>query len=161
MIIELWRIRILFGLASAVLVAALCVAVTLAREVSEYEWYAATKLTVTELMIKVGFNEFARIKYRSEDETVDSTSRISYTFDLDARWARQDIFELVQEGATWGGLYGFGGALVCLLLTRWPRHDRRYKEFAEPAARSSQISNTKIPKIPIPYHQIQSCPKFN
>ena len=138
-IVDLWRFRILYGLASAVLLAVLCVVVTLARDVSRYEWYAATKLTVTELMIKVGFNEFARIEYRREDGTVDSTRRISYTFDLDARWARQNILELVQEGAVWGGLYGFGGALACLLLTRWPRHDRRYREFAGLDARSRQV----------------------
>ena len=96
-IIDLWRFRILYGLASALLLAVFCVVVTLARDVSEYEWYAATKLTVTELMIKVGFNEFAWIEYRRGDGTVDSMSRIAYTFDLDARWARRDILELVRK----------------------------------------------------------------
>ena len=129
----------LYGLASALLVAVLCVVVMLARDVSKYEWYAATKLTVTQLMIKVGFNEFARIEYRLKDGTFDSTSRISYTFDLDARWARRDILELIQEGVVWGGLYGFGGALACLLLTRWPRHDRRFREFAGLDARFRQV----------------------
>ena len=139
MIVDLWRFRILYGLASALLLAVFCVVVTLARDVSEYEWYAATKLTVTELMIKVGFNEFAWIEYRRGDGTVDSMSRIAYTFDLDARWARRDILELVRKAFLSGGLYGFGGASACLLLTRWPRHDRRFREFAGLDARSRQV----------------------
>ena len=138
-IVDLWRFRILYGLASALLLAVLCVVVTLARDVSRYEWYAATKLTVTELMIKVGFNEFSRMEYRLEDGSVESSSRLSYTFKLDARLARRDILELVRKAFLSGGLYGFGGALACLLLTRWPRHDRRFREFAGLDARFRQV----------------------
>ena len=47
---------------------------------------------------------------------LETVSRYALTFDLKARWAREDILAAAWQGAMLGALSGFGGAMLCLVL---------------------------------------------
>ena len=120
-------------------VAVLSVVLMLAHDTKGHDWQAAAKLSFVELLIFIGLDESEPVQYRNADGVVETTSRIGLKYSLEPRSARSFILHTVRESAAVGGLYGFGGALACLLLTRWPRHDRRYREFAGLDARSRQV----------------------
>ena len=131
---EPWRQGLLACTAGAVSMAILACAVALTRDTTGHDWYSAYKITVADLMIGAGFDEDAPIEFRRADGAVETVSRWHLSHDFDARWARDRMLEAAWQGATLGGLSGFGGALLCLVLV-WrimnePRTGRREHEPA-------------------------------
>ena len=120
---ELWRQALAAGTAGAVSMAILACAVALARDTTGHDWYAAAKLTATEVLIGVGFDGNAPTEYRTADGAVETVSRYELTVKLKARWAREDILAAAWDGAMLGALSGLGGALLCLVLIRRPREE--------------------------------------
>ena len=115
--------------------AMLACAVVLARDTAGQEWYAASRLTVAELLIAVGFDGNAPVEYRNADGVVETVSRYALTFDLKARWAREDILAAAWQGAMLGALSGFGGAMLCLVLGWRASGERRsWRPAGEPAS---------------------------
>ena len=105
--------------------AILSCAVALAHDTTGPDWYSGYKITVADLMIGAGFDEDAPVEYRREDGTVETVSRWHLSHEFDARWARDRILESAWRGATLGGLSGFGGALLCLVLIWRSMNDLR------------------------------------
>ena len=103
-------------MAGAVSMAILAGAVVLARDTTGQERYSAYRITVADLMIGAGFDENAPVEFRREDGIVETVSRWYLSHDFDARWARDRMLETAWQGATLGGLSGFGGALLCLVV---------------------------------------------
>ena len=58
------------ALLAAAFMWALAFAVTLARDTTEHDWYAAGKLTLTELLTGLGFDDRAPVEYRTRDGAV-------------------------------------------------------------------------------------------
>jgi len=127
---ELWRLGVGAGTVGAVAMAILACSVTLARDTTGHDWYAAAKITVAELLIAVGFDENALTEYRTADEAVEAVSRYELTITLEARWAREDILAAGWDGATLGALCGLGGALLCLVLVHRSWDKRRVRNPA-------------------------------
>ena len=131
---EFWRQAVVAGMAGAVSTAILACTVALARDTTGHDWYSAYKVTIADLMIGAGFDEDAPVEFRREDGTVETVSRWHLGHDFDARWARDRILEAAWQGATLGGLSGFGGALLCLVLVWRPLDARRgWRPANEPA----------------------------
>ncbi len=130
-----WRQALISGTAGAISMAMLACAVVLARDTTGQEWYAASRLTVAELLIAVGFDGNAPVGYRNADGAVETVSRYALTFDLKARWAREDILAAAWDGAMLGALSGLGGALLCLVLVWRSSGERRnWRPAGEPAS---------------------------
>ena len=113
---EFRRQGLVAGAAGAVSMAIVACAAALARHTAGHDWYAAYRITVADLMIGAGFDKDVQVEYRNADGVVETVSRSRLSFDLDARWAREDILEAAWQGAALGGLCGLGGALLCLVL---------------------------------------------
>ena len=165
---EFWRHAVIATTVVAVSMAILACAVALARDTTGHDWYAAYKITVAEIMIGAGFDEDGTVEYRYADGTVEAVSRSHLRFDFDARWARDRILEATSLGAALGGLSGFGGALLCLVLV-WrsmhePRAGRREYEpapsrspaaqdrLAQPAERPMSVPARTMPETLPPSH---------
>ena len=58
------------ALLAAAFMWALAFAVTLARDTTEHDWYAAGKLILTELVTGLGFDDRAPVEYRTRDGAV-------------------------------------------------------------------------------------------
>ncbi len=135
-----WRQAFIACATGAVSMAMLACAVVLARDTTGQEWYAASRLTVAELLIAVGFDENAPVEYSDADGTVETVSRYALTFDLKARWAREDILAAAWDGAMLGALSGFGGALLCLVLVWRTSGERRsWRPAGEPASPARRV----------------------
>ena len=87
---ELWQQALVAGTAGVVSMAILACAVALARDTTGHDWYAAARLTATEVLIGVGFDGNAPTEYRTADGAVETVSRYDLTVKLEARWARED-----------------------------------------------------------------------
>ena len=134
---DLWRQAFAAGTAGAVSMAVLAGAVTLARDTTGHDWYAAARLTAAELLIAIGFDETAPTGYRTAAGAVETVSRYGLTVSLEARWAREDILAAARDGAVLGALSGLGGALLCLALVRRSREERPAPPLAGPRAAAS------------------------
>lgn len=113
-----WRQAVVAGTAGAVSMAVLACALSLVRDTTGHDWYAAYKLTVADLMLGAGFGRDTSVEYRNSDGAVETVSRYGLTHTFEARWARKDILKAARDGATLGAIAGFGGALLCLVLLR-------------------------------------------
>ena len=108
---DMWRRVLVVGTAGAASMAILSCVIALARDTTGHDWYAAARLTVTELLIAAGFDETEPTEYRTADGTIGTVSRYGLTVTLEARWAREDILAAAWDGAMLGALSGLGGVL--------------------------------------------------
>ena len=148
---EFRRQAVVAGAAGAVSMAIVACAAALARHTTGHDWYAAYRITVADLMIGAGFDKDVQVEYRNADGVVETVSRSRLTFDLDARWAREDILEAAWQGAALGGLCGLGGALLCLALMWRSVHDRRAgRHESESAPERSMSVSAPLPETTVP-----------
>ena len=109
------RARALFG--GAVAVALLWPCVSLVRETTAHDWYAAVKLTVTEAMIAAGSNSFKPTRYRAPDGTSYPITRGRLVLYGEPIEARDRILYTAAVGVLHGG---FAGAIwVVLWVMLW------------------------------------------
>ena len=113
----LWRMAVFAALGAVAMGIVLpCVAVV--RHTTAHDWYAARKLTQTELMTWVGFDELEPIEYRTRDGRVVSVSR--YMLRIGEAWfARERILSTIGDHAVMGAWAGFGSVVLFLVLLAW------------------------------------------
>ena len=112
-----WRMAVFAALGAVAMGIVLpCVAVV--RHTTAHDWYAARKLTQTELMTWVGFDELEPIEYRTRDGRVVSVSR--YMLRIGEAWfARERILSTIGDHAVMGAWAGFGVVVLFLILFAW------------------------------------------
>ena len=112
-----WRMSV-FAALGAVAMGIVLPCVALVRHTTAHDWYAARKLTQTELMTLVGFDEFAPIEYRTRDGRIVSVSRYLLTLG-EAWWARKRILSTIGDHAIMGAWAGFGSVILFLIVLAW------------------------------------------
>ena len=113
----LWRMAVLAAL-GAVAMGIVLPCIALVRHTTAHDWYAARKLTQTELMIRVGFDEFAPTEYRTREGRIVKLSRFRLT--LGEAWlARERILSTIADHAVMGAGAGFCGVVLFLVLLAW------------------------------------------
>ncbi len=88
--------------------------ILLARGTTGHDWYAAGKLTVAEVMLAVGFSEYASVAYRRKSGDTWNISRTVFVEFEPALEARRRILATVGDGVMLGA--GVGGTVFCLML---------------------------------------------
>ena len=119
------------------------VRVALARETTGHDWYATGKLSLTELLTGLGFDDRAPVEYRTRDGEVMTLTRDGFKHNGDALLARDHVLRTGANAAELGAWCGFGGAMLFLALLRRPKDERRFRRaasaperFQRPEARS-------------------------
>ena len=110
----LWRMAV-FAALGAVAMGIVLPCIALVRDTTAHDWYAARKLTQTELMTLVGFDEFEPIEYRASDGRIVSVSPYLLTLG-EAWWARKRILSTIGDHAVMGAWAGFGSVVLFLVL---------------------------------------------
>ncbi len=120
---DAWIWALLVVTVWVVFLSALACAVALVRDTTGHDWYASGNLTLTELMIGIGFDESALTEYRDWRGEVESLTRDELQYNADAGFARRHVLRTARKAAELGACCGFGGALLCFAL--FGRQDRR------------------------------------
>ena len=120
-----WVRALLVTVIGMVLMSALACAVVLARDTTGHDWYAAGKLTLTELLTELGFDDRAPVEYRTTDGAVVTLTRDGLMYNGDALLARDHLLRTAAKAAGLGAWCGLGGALLCLAISRRPKDERR------------------------------------
>ena len=118
------------ALLAAALMWTLAFAVALARDATEHDWYATGKLTLTEFLTGLGFDDRAPVEYRRSDGAVVTLTRDGLMYNGNALVARDHLLRTAANAAGLGAWCGLGGALLCLALFRRPEDERQYHRAA-------------------------------
>ena len=118
------------ALLAAALMWALAFAVALARDTTEHDWYAAGKLTLTEILTGLGFDDRATVEYRTSGGAVVTLTRDGLMYNGNALVARDHLLRTAGKAVGLGAWCGLGGALLCLALFRWPEDERQHRRAA-------------------------------
>ena len=118
------------ALLAAAFMWALAFAVTLARDTTEHDWYAAGKLTLTELLTGLGFDDRAPVEYRTRDGAVVTLTRDGLMYNRDALLARDRLLRTAAKAAGLGAWCGLGGALIGLVLCLRPEDEWQHRRAA-------------------------------
>ncbi|MCZ0955123.1 MAG: hypothetical protein OXQ89_05545 [Rhodospirillaceae bacterium] len=113
---DAWIGMLLIATVWVVFLAALACAVALVRDTTGHDWYATGKLTLTELMIGIGFDDSIVTEYRDWWGEVQSLTRAELRVNGDARIARRHVLRTARQSAELGACCGLGGAVLCLAV---------------------------------------------
>ena len=114
--LDAWIRALLVVTVWVVFLSALACVVALVRDTTEHDWYATGKLTLTELMIVIGFDGSVVTEYRDWRGEVESLTRADLRINADARVARRHLLRTARKAAELGACCGLGGALLCLAV---------------------------------------------
>ena len=118
------------ALLAAAFMWALAFAVTLARDTTEHDRYAAGKLTLTELVTGLGFDDRAPVEYRTRDGAVVTLTREGLMHNGDALLARNHLLRTAAKAAGLGAWCGLGGVLLGLVLCLRPEDEWQHRRAA-------------------------------
>jgi len=128
------------GMAS---MSALACAVALAWDTTGHDWYATGKLTLTELLTGLGFDDRAPVEYRTRAGSMVTLTRDGLMYNGEALLARDHVLRTAGKAAGIGVWCGLGGALLCLALFRHAMEKLRFhgtasgpEHFQRPEARA-------------------------
>jgi len=120
-----------FGLLGLVAMTLLMPAVMLARGTTGHDWYAASRLTLEELKLAVGFSEFTPVAYRRAYGDVWNLSRFAFVEFGPPLEARGRILSAAGDGLMLGA--GVGGTVFVLMAFGAAGTLRRGARAAVPA----------------------------
>ena len=118
------------ALLAAALMWALAFAAALAHDATEHDWYAAGKLTLTEFLTGLGFDDRAPVEYRRSDGAVVTLTRDGLKYNGNALAARNHLLRTAAKAAGLGAWCGLGGAVLCLALFRRPEDEWQHRRVA-------------------------------
>ena len=116
-------------LAGALMWAVVC-AVAVARDTTGHDWYATGKLTLTELLTGLGFDDRAPVEYRTRAGAMVTLTRDGLMYNGEALLARDHVLRTAAKAAGIGAWCGLGGALLCLALFRHAMEELRFRGVA-------------------------------
>ena len=142
-----WVRALVVGTIGVVSMALLACAIALVRDTTGHDWYAAGKLTFTEILIEAGFDDRAPTEYRTADDTVLTLSRDDLKFNGEALLARDHLLRTAVNAAELGAWCGFAGALLCLVLIQRLERGRpiRRAAFDAEPMRRPRASERSVP----------------
>ena len=127
-----WYRRMLgFGLLGLVAMTLLMPAVMLARGTAGHDWYAASRLTLEEMKLAVGFSEYTPVAYRRAYGDVWNISRVVLVEFRPLLEARGRILSAAGDGLMLGA--GIGGTVFVLMAVGAAGALRRSSRAAVPA----------------------------
>ena len=124
-----------FMLRRTALIAALCAAamavllpcLALVRDTTAHDWYAAGKLTLTEVTIAIGFEPYAATEYRTPDGGTMRITRAGLAFYGEPIRARERIVSTAGDHAVLGAGAGAACAVLCVMLLSGAGRVRRQR----------------------------------
>ncbi len=137
------RARALFG--GAIAVALLWPCVSLVRETTAHDWYAAVKLTVTEAMIAAGSNSYKPTRYRAPDGTSYPITRGGLVLYGEPIEARDRILYTAAVGVLHGGFAGAIWVVLWVMLWRAVNGWRNRREGRPPGRGPSEPIESRDP----------------
>ncbi|MDE0003976.1 MAG: hypothetical protein OXQ29_14895 [Rhodospirillaceae bacterium] len=146
---DAWSWTLLVVTVWVVFLSALACAVALVRDTTGHDWYATGKLTLTELMIGIGFDESARTEYRTSRDEVLSLTRVDLTYNGNALLARWRVLRTARRGAELGACCGLGGAVLWFwLIVRRNRGQARLPAREPPVRPPESQAQGKVQRPP-------------
>ena len=147
---DAWSWTLLVVTVWVVFLSALACAVALVRDTTGHDWYAIGKLTLTELMIGIGFDESARTEYRTSRDEVLSLTRAELTYNGNALLARWRVLRTARKAAELGACCGLGGAVLWFWLIVGQNRGQARLPAREPPVRppESQAQGATVQRPP-------------
>ena len=140
---EAWVQVLLAAAVGMASMSALACAVALAWDTTGHDWYATGKLTLTELLTGLGFDDRAPVEYRTRAGSMVTLTRGGLMYNGEALLARDHVLRTAGKAAGIGVWCGLGGALFCLALFRHAMEELRFhgaasgpEHFQRPGARA-------------------------
>ena len=146
-----WLRSLLLTAVFVVFLSALACAVGLARDTTGHDWYAAGKLTWVEILLTLGFDPKAPVRYRTREGKELALTRGDLWFSGEALSARDQLFRTAKRAAWLGTWCGLGAALLCLMLVR-PLEDElgeRRSPREPPRRKPSSGAPTPVATAPV------------
>ena len=106
----MWVRALLVEAIGVVSMALLACGITLVRDTTGHDWYSAGKLTLTEILIEIGFDERAPTEYRTAVGAILTVTRDDLKFNGEALLARDRLLATAADAAELGAWCGLGGA---------------------------------------------------
>lgn len=119
-----WLRSLLLTAVFVVSTSALACAVGLARDTTAHDWYAAGKLSWAEILLTLGFDPRAPVRYRTREGKELTLARGDLWFSGEALSARDHLLRTAKRAAWLGACCGLGAALMCLVLLRRQEDER-------------------------------------
>lgn len=116
-----WLRSLLMTAVFVVFLSALACVAGLARDTTGHDWYAAGKLSWAEILLTLGFDARAPVKYRTREGKELTLARGDLSFSVEVLLARGHLLRTAKRAAWLGAWCGIGGALLCLVLLRLQR----------------------------------------
>ena len=120
----MWFRSLLLTAVFVVFLSALACVVGLARDTTGHDWHASGKLFWAETLLALHFDPRTQVKYRTREGKEVTIARGDLTFSGDALLARDSLLHTAKRSAELGAWWGFGGALLCLVLV-WCHEAKR------------------------------------
>lgn len=117
---RLWIALLATAICTAAM-AVLVVGIALAFGTTAHDWYAAGKVTLAEVLVAVGFDEFALTDYRRADGETLQVSRLRLIYG-EAWMVRAQLLSMAADRAVLGACAGLVVAILWLWVRRaiWP-----------------------------------------
>ena len=143
-----WLRSLLLTAVFVVSTSALACAVGLARDTTGHDWYAAGKLYWVEILLALGFDPRAPVRYRTREGEELTLTRGDLWFSGEALSARVHLFRTAKRAAWLGAWCGLGATLICLVLIR-PLENERGERRTLHEPRRKPGSPTPVATAPV------------
>ena len=134
-----WLLPLVAAGIRAAVMAVLVAGIALALGTTGHDWYAASKFTLVEAMLGVGFDDYGPVEYRTADGETITVERYRLAYVMPEAWlARRQIFALAADRALLGACIGlalFGIWLVVRMALRLRQLESGRGAVVEPAPR--------------------------
>ncbi|MDE0031525.1 MAG: hypothetical protein OXU75_00065 [Deltaproteobacteria bacterium] len=124
---EAWVRALLVTAVGVASMSALACAVALAWDTTGHDWYATGKLTLTELLTGLGFDDRAPVEYRTRAGQLVTLTRDGLMYNGEALLARDHMLQTAAKATRFGAWCGLGSALLCLALFRHAMEELRFR----------------------------------
>ena len=146
-----WLRSLLLAAVFVVFLSSLACAVGLASDTTGHDWGATGKLFGAEILLALGFDPRALVRYRTREGKEVTIARGDLIFNGEALLARAHLLRTAKRAAWLGAWCGLGAALMCLMLIRWLENElgERRTPQEPPRTRPDPGSPTPVAAAPV------------